>query len=233
MAISFSGGVDSTIIATIARRHADVELFTAGVEGSPDLESAERVADDLCLPLHKVIFDEKAAMEAYGKIYRSLPLDFLKVEILVPVHMIASAACSRGHSVILFGSGAEELFVGYERYYVYKEEGKDLEQVLKDEFRTLPQRDIGWIQKTCRRCGIEARFPFYNKKMADMMFSVPLDDRMDDREMKKGILREAGKIIGAPEIALQRKKKAMQYGTGVHKMLIKRVDEINANYPSL
>jgi asparagine synthase (glutamine-hydrolysing) len=64
------------------------------------------------------------------------------------------------------------------------------------------------------------------------MFSVPIEERLDDRELKKGILREAGKIIGVPDIILQRRKKAMQYGSGVHKMLMKKVDVINSVYPS-
>ncbi len=44
VAVAFSGGIDSTIIAAIAKRHAEVELFSAGVLGSPDLEYAERAA---------------------------------------------------------------------------------------------------------------------------------------------------------------------------------------------
>ncbi len=232
VAVSFSGGLDSTIIAAIARKSADVELFAAGVKNSPDLEYAEKVAGDLGLPLHKVLIDEKTAMQAYAKIYESLKLDFLKVEILVPVHLIAKEATSKGHRVLLFGSGAEELFVGYERYYRYREEGKDVDEILKNEFKTLPSRDMGWIKKVCSKFNVEARFPFYNKKIADLMFSVPLDERMEDKDLKKGILREAGKIIGAPETVLKRRKKAMQYGTGVHKMLMKRMDEINASYPS-
>jgi asparagine synthase (glutamine-hydrolysing) len=232
VAVSFSGGIDSTIIATIARRHADVELFSAGVEGSPDLEYAEQAASRMKLPLNKIIIDERVAMESYAKVYGQLPLDFLKVEILVPVHMIAAAARARGHNVVLFGSAAEELFAGYERYYSYQEEGKDLHAILKDEFKTLPQRDIGWIKKVCRKQGIEARFPYYNRNVSDLMFSVPIEERMDDRVLKKGILREAGKILGVPELVLTRKKKAMQYGSGVHKMLMRRVTEINRSYPS-
>lgn len=232
VAVSFSGGIDSTIIATIAKRHADVELFSAGVEGSPDLEYAEQAASKLGLPLSKIIIDEQAAMESYARVYGQLPLDFLKVEILVPVNMIAREAKAKGHSVLLFGSAAEELFAGYERYYAYQEQGRNLPEILQDEFRTLPQRDIGWIKKVCRRQGIEARFPYYNREISKLMFSVPIEDRLDDRELKKGILREAGKMIGVPELVLQRRKKAMQYGSGVHKMLMKKVDEINSSYPS-
>jgi len=232
VAVAFSGGLDSTVIATIAKKHAKVELFSAGVEDSPDLEYAKKVAAELGLPLTKVFIDEKSAMETYGKCHAMLPIDFLKLEILVPLYCVAEAAAKKGHKVLLLGAGAEELFVGYERYYTYKEEGKDLDSILKDEFRTLPKRDIGRMKKVCRKFGIEARFPFYDKEIAKKVFSVPLEERMEDRELKKGLLREAAKMIGAPEIALKRRKKAMQYGSGVHRMLMRRTDEINASYPA-
>ncbi len=231
VAVSFSGGLDSTVIAAIAKKHAQVELFTAGVEGSEDLHYSEKAASLLFLPLERVLIDEAKAMAAYGKCHSLLPMDFLKLEILVPVYVAAQAAAARGHKVMLFGSAAEELFAGYERYYLYRDEGKDVDAILREEFRTLPQRDMAWVKKVCRCAGIEARFPFHSRDLANLMFSVPIEERMDDRAMKKGILREAAKILGAPELVIRRKKKAMQYGSGVHKMLMRRVEEINRAYP--
>lgn len=231
VAISFSGGVDSTLIATIAKKHSDVELFSAGTEGSEDLAYADKVASELGLPLTIIPIEEKSAMEVYGKCHSFLPLDFLKLEIMVPVYFTAEAASKKGHKVMLFGSAAEELFAGYERYYIARDEGKDVDSMLKEEFRTLPQRDMAWIKKVCRCFDIDARFPFHNRKLGELMLSVPLEERMDDRVMKKGLLREAAKVLGAPELALKRKKKAMQYGSGVHKMLMRNIKEINKNYP--
>jgi asparagine synthase (glutamine-hydrolysing) len=233
VAVSFSGGLDSTVIAAIARRHAHVELFTAGAESSEDLVYAEKVASELGLPLHRIIIDEAGAMDAYARIHSMLPMDFLKLEILVPVYHVAREASRQGHSAVLFGSAAEELFVGYERYYVYREEGRDLEAILREEFRTLPQRDISWVKRICRSFKLEARFPLYNKALSEAMFAIPLEERMDDRELKKGVLREAAKMLGAPDTVIRRRKRAMQYGSGIHKMLMRRVDEINRVYPGL
>jgi asparagine synthase (glutamine-hydrolysing) len=231
--VAFSGGVDYTTIATIARKHATVELFFAGTAGSEDLEYAEKVAASLCLPLHRIILDQQGILDAYAQCHSLLPLDLLKLEILVPVYHVAEAAAKKGHKVLLFGSGAEELFVGYERYYNYRTEGKDLDALLKEEFRTLPQRDIGWVKKVCRKFGIEARFPFYVPELAQFMFSIPLEERMDERTLKKGILREAAKLLGAPELAVRRKKKAMQYGSGVHRILMSHSDAINRDFTVL
>jgi asparagine synthase (glutamine-hydrolysing) len=158
-------------------------------------------------------------------------MEFLKLEILVPVYCTAEAAAEKGHKVLLFGAGAEELFVGYQKYYEYKEQGKDMDTILKKDYNDLQRREIAWIRKICRRFGIEARFPLYDKEIAKLVFSVPIDDRMDDKELKKGILREAAKILNVPSIAVGRRKKAMQYGSGVHKMLLKHSEEINRHYP--
>ena len=229
IAIAFSGGLDSSIIASIAKKDSEVELFSAGVVGCEDLPASEKVAFELGLPLVEVIMDEGKVMDAYRKCHSILKLDLLKLDILVPVYCVAEAASKKGHKIMLFGSGAEELFVGYERYFKY--EGNDLDSVLREEYRTLIHRDIGWVKRICRHFCIDARFPFYDKELSQAVFAIPLKERMHDRELKKIVLREVGKMLGAPPTALKRKKKAMQYGTGVHKIIIKHADEINREFP--
>jgi len=231
VAVSFSGGVDSTLIAQLAKQDAEVELISAGMSGSPDLEYSKKVAAMMNLPLEEVVMEKDDIMDAYSKVYSIVPLELLKLEILVPVWAVAKRAAEKGHNVLLFGAAAEELFVGYERYFVYKDEGNDLESLLKEEFMTLQQREINWISRICRKHGIEARFPLYNRKLADFMHSVPLDERMADRELKKPILREAAKMLGVPELVLKRRKQAMQYGSGIHKIIMKNTKEINEKYP--
>jgi asparagine synthase (glutamine-hydrolysing) len=62
------------------------------------------------------------------------------------------------------------------------------------------------------------------------MFAIPLDMRMEDRELKKGLLREAAKMLGLTDIAVKRKKRAMQYGSGIHKILLKNAEKLNKEY---
>lgn len=231
LAISFSGGLDSTIIAAIAKKHAQIELFTAGAKNSSDMECSEKVAKEWEMQLTPVIIDEQNAIENYGKCSKLLQLDFLRLEIMVPVYSVAEAAAKKDHKVLLFGTAAEELFVGYERYYLYKQQGKDLDALLREEYKNLPQREIAWTKKVCREFDIEARFPLYNKELANFIFSIPLEERMSDQELKKGLLREAGKILQVPEIVLKRRKKAMQYGSGIHKILMRNREKLDRLYP--
>jgi asparagine synthase (glutamine-hydrolysing) len=230
--VAFSGGVDSTLIAHIAKKYSQVELYSAGTPGSEDLRFAEKVAEELGLPLFKKELNEGQVLDYYAVAYSVSQGDLLRVELLVPACAVGEIAKERGAGVVLFGSGSEELFVGYERYYTYLREGLDVNDILKKEFEGLKQREIGDTKRLMRRYGVEARFPYYNRKLADMMFSVPLEQKMEDKELKKGMLREAAHFLGVPETAVKRKKRALQYGSGVHKILLKNSRFLNTNYPA-
>ncbi len=229
--IAFSGGLDSTTLATIAKKTSYVFLFSAGTEKSEDLEYAEKIAKELSLPLEKIILDEEKILGFYKKIYSFYPASLLKIEIGIPIYAVCEAAKRKGSEAILFGSGSEELFVGYDRYYRYLEEGKDLDSILRKEFETLKNNDISMVKKIAYKCGLEARFPFYSKKLAELVFQIPLEERIHEKELKKGILREMGKLFGVPKIALERKKRAAQYGSGVHKIVLKNSEAINSFFP--
>lgn len=230
--VAFSGGIDSTLIAYVAKKYAEVELFAAGMPGSEDLGYAERVAECLGLPLHVKMLTEEDVLNHYGTAYSSSPGNLLRVELLVPACAVGEMAREKGLDVVLFGAGSEELFVGYERYYSYWNEGKNLDEILRREFSNLKNREIGQLKRLMRRYGLEARFPFYNRKLADKVFGIPLPQRMEERELKKGLLRDAACYLGVPEIAVKRKKRALQYGSGIHKVLLRNSRYIELNYPS-
>ena len=221
--IAFSGGLDSATIAKVAKEESEIDLLSVGVQGSEDIVYSEMVAREFGLPLCKKVLEREQVVDYYNKTMEILKADFLKVEIMAPVYAICEMAKERGLDVVLFGSGAEELFVGYQRYYDYWNEGRDLDSILREEFETLKARDIGMIKRVAKKFGVDARFPFYNPEIAKQVFAVPLSVRMEDRVLKKGLLREAAHFLGVPEIAVKRKKKAMQYGSGVHKVLIKEL----------
>lgn len=229
--IAFSGGLDSTLIAHVAKKYSAPELFTVGTERCEDLQYAEVLAQKMGIPLHTRILDQNEIMELYKTAYSIYPGEFLKVELLVPLCAAAEMAKKEKIEVMLFGTGAEELFVGYERYFTYADEGNNLEALLREEYSTLKDREIKMIKKACRKYGIEARFPFYNPELEKIAFSIPLQQRMEDRKLKKCVLREAAKFLGVPELAVKRKKKALQYGSGIHNVLLKNSEYLSRIFP--
>ena len=229
--IAFSGGLDSTLIAHVAKKYSAPQLFIAGIERCEDFQYAEVLAEKMKLPLHKRTLSLQEILEYYKTAYSIFPGDFLKVELLVPLCAVGEMAQKEGLEVLLFGTGAEELFVGYERYYTYAEDGGDLEKLLKEEYSTLKNREIKMIKKAMRKYNIEARFPFYNPELEKIAFSIPLQQKMEDKILKKCVLREAAKFLGVPELAVKRKKKALQYGSGVHNVLLKNSEYLSGIFP--
>jgi len=221
-AILFSGGVDSSLIATVAKQFCSPLLVTAGLEGSSDLEAASAVAAELGLEHIKVVMDEKEMIRVYNKWYRlSRGGQLNKIELMVPVFACCQQAAKRGKWNVLLGSGAEELFVGYDRYFDYLQQKKDLKKILGEELLKLPTGDCAATDMVARSFGMTAKYPFLNRHFANEVLALPMRERVGTREKKKPLLRKIAAELGVPTLAVERRKIAMQYGSGVHKVLMR------------
>jgi len=224
VAILFSGGIDSTAIATVAKRFTTPLLITAGVEGSSDLEAARKIAVELGLPHKSVVLTEAEIISVYKKCYKIRKGELNKVELMVPVFKCCREAARSGKWRILSGSGAEELFIGYNRFFKYK--GKKLENLLKKEIKELPSGDCEGQDLVAKNFGMRTAYPFLYPPFVDAILAMPLSERLGTLEDKKPLLRKIAAKLGMPQDAIDRKKKAMQYGSGVHKILVKNIKQI-------
>ena len=224
VAILFSGGLDSTAIATAAKKFTTPLLVTAGIEGSADLVAARRVAAELNLPHKEVVLSEEEIIKVYKKCYKIRNGDLLKVELMVPVFSCAREAARAGKWRLLSGSGAEELFIGYDRYFRHK--GKKLEKMLEKEIKELPLGDCESQELVSKNFGMHTAWPFLYPSFVDEVLKCKLSERLGTRDDKKPLLRAIAAEIGVPQDAIERKKKAMQYGSGVHKILLKNIRAI-------
>lgn len=227
IAIAFSGGLDSSAIAAVAKKKANVELITlnAGPSRSPDLETAEKVAAELKLPLNAVELGAGLAEADFWACQKLMPGSATELELMVGAYSLARKARSLGLGIMLFGSGAEETFVGYHKYYEALGKGLDLPPILEVEFRTLPQRDLARTRAVCTVFGVEPRFPFMDRELFDAVQAVPMAEKLDDGVAKKPLLRKLAAELGVPKTAVERPKKALQYGSGLHKMMERLVKE--------
>jgi len=224
VAILFSGGIDSTAIATVAKQFTTPLLITAGVEGSSDLEAARKTAVELGLPHKSVVLTEPEIISVYKKCFKIRKGELNKVELMVPVFKCCREAARAGKWRILSGSGAEELFIGYNRFFKYK--GKKLENLLIKEIKELPLGDCEAQDLVAKNFGMRATFPFLYPSLVDAILAMPLSDRLGTLNDKKPLLRKIAAKLGVPQDAIDRKKKAMQYGSGVHKILLRNIKQI-------
>jgi asparagine synthase (glutamine-hydrolysing) len=224
VAILFSGGIDSTTIATVAKQFSNPLLVTAGIEKSSDLEFAKTIAEKLGLEHKQVVLTEEEIIKIYKKCYQIVKAPMNKVELMVPIYACCREAARAGKWKVLTGSGAEELFIGYDRYFRYK--GASLEKLLKKELEELPRGDCQLQDLVAKNFGMSTGYPFLYPAFVKEILSYPLKERLGTRENKKPLLKKMAAELGVPQEAIERKKKAMQYGSGVHKIILKNIERI-------
>jgi asparagine synthase (glutamine-hydrolysing) len=127
--VLLSGGLDSSIVATLAAEHArPLHTFSAAyrVDGNPsaplrsyneDSAHARRLAERLGTVHHEVVLD--ASSDAEGTLrHLAAQLDEPLFEpVYVVLHLLCAEAQRQGVRVLLTGDGADELFHGYSARY--------------------------------------------------------------------------------------------------------------------
>ena len=73
--------------------------------------------------------------------------------------------------------------------------------------------------------GVELRVPFLDKGIIDLALDIPGIYKIKDSDdiLRKHILRDVAKSIGVPDYIAERPKKAAQYGSGINKILKKKI----------
>jgi len=219
--ILFSGGVDSVVIAQVARQFADITCYTAGLDGSQDLEYARRATEEMGLE-HKVRVIKHEEVPSYIKkvVGAIKEANIMKVGVGIPIFASCEIAKEKR---LLAGFGGEELFVGYAKFKKFKD-WKDLQKKLWDGLYA-----IGWKDKY-RDCliaqtnGKEIRSPLLDFELIRTVMRVHPKYKINEKQ-DKVLLRKIGKELGLPEFVCNRPKKATQYGSGIDKAVRKLVKQ--------
>ena len=156
VAILFSGGLDSGLLAALARRHGRPHLYTVGIEDSHDMRMSEEAAAYLDLPWTPLIMSEEDVLSASHDILSIISLDDpVMLSFELPLQMIASRA---RESELMTGQGADELFAGYHRYLTM--EPDVLEKALRNDLHRLLEEVTPVDLKICDHYGKVLHRPF-------------------------------------------------------------------------
>jgi len=223
VAVSFSGGLDSSILAMVAGRHADVVLCSAYASGSRDEGQSRRAADLLGLELETALLDEETLAKRSGE--AELPPGEATVmdKALWCIYSTTSELAKRSKArTILLGQLADELFGGYMKYALKaREEGAAAaERMMAGDVRACADRGFLRDEAACS-ASCEVRFPYADERIASFAAGLPLGYKIRDGE-RKAVLRAAALELGLPEELASAPKKAAQFSSGASKLLSRR-----------
>jgi len=208
---ALSGGVDSTLVAHLARR----ECVAVGLAGSHDLQQARRAADALGLSCTYVTITPREIAAALPVVIAAIPTkDPVNTSIALTQYFVARWAGEQGYQRILTGQGADELFGGYSRYLETPTLAEDLER----DFAGLEQQ-ADRDQAIAAHHGTSLSMPYLDVRVVRAARAIPAQEKVQGGRRKVPLRRVAERHI-PPEFAWY-EKKAMQYGSGVWKELQK------------
>lgn len=210
-----SGGLDSSIIAAVARRHLpELHTFSVGVEGSNDLAAARVVARHIGSIHHEHLLAEKEIREKLPEIIYSLEsFDQDLVRSAIPCYFTSRLA-AEFVKVILTGEGADELYAGYTYYKGISDPGI-LNRELRRSVSALHNINLQRVDRMTMAHSIEGRVPFLDLESIGLGQRIPPEFKLSGNDrIEKWILRKAFEDLLPREI-VWRVKEQFDEGSGV------------------
>ncbi|HPF69106.1 MAG TPA: asparagine synthase B, partial [Candidatus Krumholzibacteria bacterium] len=226
--VLISGGLDSSVIAALAARHAALRVedderspawwprlhsFAVGLEHSPDLAAAREVAAHIGTVHHEVVYTIQEGLDAVPDVVRHLETcDVTTIRAATPMYLMARRIRAMGIKMVLSGEGSDEIFAGY--LYFHKAPGaKELHAELLRKLDALHLYDCLRANKAMAAWGVEARVPFLDKRFLDTAMTIaPADKLCGGGVTEKRVLRECFADLLPARIAWRQKE---QFSDGV------------------
>ena len=227
--VLLSGGLDSSVTSALAKLYAakrieadddqaawwpQLHSFAVGLEGSPDLEAAAKVAEHIDTVHHEVKFTIQEGLDAIRDVvYHLETYDITTIRASTPMYLMARAIKALGIKMVLSGEGADELFGGY-LYFHKAPTSKDFHEETVRKLDKLHQYDCLRANKSLAAWGIEGRVPFLDKEFMDVAMRInPSDKMINSDRMEKWVIRKAFEKY-LPESVAWRQKEQFSDGVG-------------------
>ncbi|MFI5783577.1 asparagine synthetase B family protein [Nocardia sp. NPDC051570] len=223
-----SGGIDSSIITALsAKRRPDLIAFTVGMEGSPDVAAARRVAEHLGIEHVVCSFDMNQAKALLSEaIHQTESYNQVLVFEGLMSMLLAREVRAHGVKVVLCGEGADEIFAGYGHF---RTQSRHLiPALLRESIANIGDNECRRIDRATMAHSLEARVPFLDPAVVEYGLNLPTEAMLrptDDRVVEKWVLRKAAEDLLPAEI-VWRIKLAFDQGSGILGLLGAVDDEI-------
>jgi len=220
-----SGGVDSSVIATVAwPRVRTLHSFVSGVKGAPDLAYGEQMATFLGTVHHSLLVTREDLAAALPEvIYHLESFDALLVRSSVVNYLTAQLA-SDYVSAVLSGEGGDELLVGYD--YIKQVPPSAIPAEVEDIVMRLHNTALQRVDRCAYAHGLVPHIPFADMDVVRYALRIPAEHKIHRRggtAIEKWILRRAFQGL-LPDAVLWRPKAKFWQGAGVETLLAEHAE---------
>lgn len=204
-----SGGLDSSIITALVCKKLgaeNVKTFAIGLEGSPDLYSAQKVADYLGTNHTNIVVSEKEMLESIDKIiYQIESPDTTTIRASTPMYLLSQYICDNTDiKVILSGEGSDEASGSY-LYFHNAPSPKEFQEECIRLLKDVRYYDVLRGDKTTAGNGLELRVPFFDKIFINYYMGISPKKKVVRNGIEKYLLRKSFEDILPEEIIWRRK----------------------------
>jgi asparagine synthase (glutamine-hydrolysing) len=229
LGVLLSGGVDSCLMAKLLCDAAtssgvDVVAYSAGLPDSPDLKSAQEFATELDITHTIKLLSIREVEEYIPRVIEAIEdSDFVQVETGIGLYAAMDVANQEGISVLFSGQGPDELWGGYDWYpRVLGRDGRqELRRRMWEDFTRVDIETLDRENKIALAHDIELSFPYLDTEVVSLAMSVASELKVNSQEDRLGKHphRHLARRMGIPNQYADRRKLAIQHGTGIHGLL--------------
>ncbi len=232
--VLLSGGLDSSLIASIAQKMVTegqarewgdkIHTFSIGLEDSPDMKAAAKVAQHIGSIHHGFVFTLQEAEDALEDvIYHLETYDITTIRASTPMFLLARRIKAMGIKMVLSGEGADEILGGY-LYFHHAPTAEEFQKESAALIGRLHYSDCLRANKSTMAWGLEVRVPFLDLSFLETAMPISPELKMaprnkGERRIEKYVLRKAfsPEMSGyeyLPEELLWRQKEQFSDGVG-------------------
>jgi asparagine synthase (glutamine-hydrolysing) len=231
MAFLLSGGVDSSLIASLGSKLSGkkIRTFCCGMNDGSDLKYARLVAEHIGSEHTEVIFTPEEALETINDvIYTTETWDTTTIRASVGQYLVSKYISQNTDAKVLFvGEGPDEVCSSYLFNY-YAPDTELIHPTAIDYVKEIHYYDIKRCDRCISRWGLEARVALLDPEFIEAYWNIPSNERHPKtRGIEKWWLRKAFAYENLlPEQVLWRKKEAFSDGvSGTEKSWFQIIQE--------
>jgi asparagine synthase (glutamine-hydrolysing) len=226
--VAFSGGLDSGLVASAAKtKGLDPDLISVGLKGQEELTHAREIARELGLHISVRELSDRDVLNSVSDVARVVETDDPTIiGISIPIYFACEKAREMGLNYLAAGQLSDELFGGYGKFedIALRNGTNNLGREMFESVIAASANDFDPGDKLAVAAGLELCCPFGYLPLVEYALMLPASLRVrlsNGRVIRKYILRRLAARLNLPQSVVDRPKKAIQYSSGVQKVLLR------------